>query len=155
EALVELDAASKIDPAHPGIMQMLARVALQQGELERAERMFRAVLLVAGNDDDPRAPGKSSALFALSEIAAKKNDPGRAEEFLESAFETAQASQREADALETALRERQRYDLLARALETRLSERREARVAARALADLAALHAEELGDIEALAPTLG
>jgi len=51
EALQELDAASKIDPAHPGIMQMLARVALEHGQLDRAEKMYRSLLLVLGRDD--------------------------------------------------------------------------------------------------------
>ena len=53
DALRELEAASKIDPAHPGIMQMLGRVAMEQGEFDRAERMFRSLMLVVGRDEDP------------------------------------------------------------------------------------------------------
>lgn len=150
EALGELDAASKIDPASPAIMQLLARVAFEQGELDRAERMYRALLLIVGREDDPDAPSKADALVALSEIASRRGDTTRASEFVESAFESALESPREAAALESALRLRGRYDLLSRALESRLSQRLSPAQAARALADLVALHAESLGDIDAV-----
>ena len=78
EALRELDAASKIDPAHPRIMQMLGRVAMEQGELERAERMFRSLMLVAARDDDPEAPSKTEALLSLSELSLRRGDEARA-----------------------------------------------------------------------------
>ncbi|HXK18490.1 MAG TPA: tetratricopeptide repeat protein, partial [Polyangiaceae bacterium] len=87
EALKELDAASKIDPAHPGIMQMLGRVAMEQGEFERAERMFRSLMLVVGRDEDPEAPSKTEALLSLSELSVRRGDEARAQELIESAFE--------------------------------------------------------------------
>ncbi|MEP7050115.1 MAG: tetratricopeptide repeat protein [Pseudomonadota bacterium] len=147
EALQELDAASKIDPAHPGIMQMLARMALEHGQLERAEKMYRSLLLVLGRDDSGDGPSKAEALIALSEISARGGDSVRAGEFLESAFEAALRSPADALALETALRAQQRYDLLARALEARLARELPASDAARALADLVMLHAEGLRDL--------
>ncbi len=148
DALHELDAASKIDPAHPGIMQLLARMALEQGQLERAEKMYRSLLLVLGRDDSRDGPSKAEALIALSEISAKRGDSVRAGEFIESAFEAALESPADALSLENALRGQQRYDLLARALETRLARALPAPEAARALADLAFLHAEGLRDLE-------
>jgi len=147
EALQELDAASKIDPAHPGIMQLLARMALEHGELDRAERMYRSLLLVLGRDESREGPSKAEALIALSEISAKRGDAVRAGEFIESAFEAALESPADATALESALRSQQRYDLLARALETRLARDLPAPEAARALADLVLLHAGGLGDL--------
>jgi tetratricopeptide (TPR) repeat protein len=149
EAIAELDLANKIDPAHPGILQTLARLAFQEGQLERAEKQYRALLLVLGRDDEPGQPSRAEALLDLSEIAARGQDPERATEFVESAFEAALESEREAKAFETALGDRQRYDLLARALEARLERAKSPVDAARALADLAFLHAERLGGLKA------
>ena len=148
DALQELDAASKIDPAHAGIMQMLARVALEHGQLDRAEKMYRSLLLVLGRDDSKDGPSKAEALIALSEISAKRGDSVRAGEFIESAFEAALESPGDALALESALRSQNRHDLLARALEARLARDLAPHDAARALADLVFLHAEGLRDLE-------
>ncbi|MES1183500.1 MAG: tetratricopeptide repeat protein [Myxococcales bacterium] len=148
EALRELDAASKIDPAHPGIMQMLGRVAMEQGEFDRAERMFRSLMLVVGRDEDPEAPSKTEALLSLSELSVRRGDEARAQELIESAFETSSENGREALALEAALRNRGRHDLLARALQSRLEQVLSPADAASALADLVVLHAEHLGGLE-------
>jgi tetratricopeptide (TPR) repeat protein len=148
EALKELDAASKIDPAHPGIMQMLGRVAMEQGEFDRAERMFRSLMLVVGRDDDPEAPSKTEALLSLSELSIRRGDEARGQELIESAFEASSESGREALALEAALRNRGRHDLLARALNGRLEQVLSPAEAASALADLVVLHAEHLGGLE-------
>ena len=147
EALRELDAASKIDPAHPGIMQMLGRVAMEQGEFDRAERMFRSLMLVVGRDEDPEAPSKAEALLSLSELSVRRGDEARAQELIESAFEASSESGREALALEAALRHRGRHDLLARALYSRLEQVLSPAEAATALADLVVLHAEHLGGL--------
>ncbi|MEO7332153.1 MAG: tetratricopeptide repeat protein, partial [Minicystis sp.] len=45
-AVSELDLALKIDPANPEILQTLARLALEEGQLDRAARNYRALLLV-------------------------------------------------------------------------------------------------------------
>src|SRR5690606_23896335 len=45
-ALVELDAATRIDPANPEILRALAELARDDGQLERAERSYRALLTV-------------------------------------------------------------------------------------------------------------
>jgi tetratricopeptide (TPR) repeat protein len=140
EALAELDAASRIDPTHPGITQLLASVAFRQGELDRAERMYRALLLTAGKDES--GPGRTEALVALGEIAARRGDTARAGEFLESAFESALESEREADLLETALRAAGRPRDIARLLEVRLTKKLAPERAARALAELSALKSE-------------
>jgi len=138
-ALAELDAAAKIDPAHPSILSMLARTALEQGELERAERMYRALLLVNGREDDPNRPSRSEALFALGEVAAQRGDAARAEEFVADAFEAAREQPREARVLEHVLRLRGRQDLLPRALDLRLNAALSAPESARVLADLTEL----------------
>jgi thioredoxin-like negative regulator of GroEL len=151
EALRELDAASKIDPAHPGITQLLARLALEQGQLERAEKMYRSLLLMLGRDESREGPSKAEALIALSEISAQRGDSVRAGEFIESAFEAALESPADALALESALRSQARHDLLARAIETRLGRDLPASETAQALADLVLVHAEGLGDLASVA----
>ncbi|MFZ5897456.1 MAG: tetratricopeptide repeat protein [Myxococcota bacterium] len=153
-ALDELDAAAKIDPAHPSILEMLARTALEQGELDRAERMFRALLLVAGKD--PANPtSRAEALFALGEVAEARGDSSRAEEFTESAFEAAAENSREAFALERALAKRKRVPLLARALELRLSEDLPLKELARVLSELAEIRAADPDELsEARGPLL-
>jgi tetratricopeptide (TPR) repeat protein len=147
EAIAELDFANKINPAHPGILQALAQLAFEEEQYDRAERMYRALLLVVGRDDDEDGPSRAEALLDLSEIAARKSDELRAGEFIESAFEAALENERESEALERALSDRKRYDLLSRAVETRLDRAPNAETAARALSDLAFLHAEHLGGI--------
>src|SRR5690606_30874327 len=89
-ALSELERASKIDPAHPTILSMLARTAFDEGDLERAERMYRALLLVDSRDG--ARTSRAEALLSLGDIAERRGDAVRAEEFVESAFEAAQES---------------------------------------------------------------
>lgn len=149
QALAELDAAAKIDPAHPSILQMLARTALEQGELERAERMYRALLLVAVKDTDPEPPSRSEALYALGEIAAQRGDSGRAEEFTASAFDAALENPREARHFERMLKSRGRPELLARVLELRLSQDKlPAEEAARTVGELCELTARSPAELD-------
>jgi tetratricopeptide (TPR) repeat protein len=143
EAIAELGVATRIDPAHPGILHALARLAFEEGQLERAERMYRALLLVLRPSDAADAPSRASALFDLAQIAEQREEGVRSEEFIESAFEAALEGPFEAESLERALRERQRYGLLARALERRLERAASPVETARALGDLAELYAAD------------
>ncbi|MBN2192595.1 MAG: tetratricopeptide repeat protein [Polyangiaceae bacterium] len=143
EAIAELELANRIDPAHPGILQALGRIAFEEGQLERAEKTYRALLLVVRPAEDPNAPSRSEALLDLGDIAGQLGDPVRAAEFVESAFETALEHPQEVRFLEESLRRRGRIDLLARALESRLARAPGPEDAARALADLTTLHAGE------------
>jgi tetratricopeptide (TPR) repeat protein len=138
-ALTELDAASRIDPAHPAISALLASLAFRRGELDRAERMYRALLLTAGRDEQKGGPGRTEALVALSEIATRRGDAGRAQEFLESAFEAALENPREAQLYEAALRAGGKDADLARLLEARLGAGLGAEAAALALGELVEL----------------
>jgi len=110
-ALVELDAATRIDPANPEILRALAELARDDGQLERAERSFRALLVVLRKD---AGIARSEVFLELAAIARRQDDEGRAGELLESAFEAAARSTSEAFALERALRASGRFDMLAR-----------------------------------------
>lgn len=161
-ALSELDAALRIDPAHPEILLALARLAMEEGQLDRASRTYRSLLLVVRRtrgDDAAGEEGVSRAevLFELSEIARLRGEPARAAEQLDSAFEAASGSDTERERLFQALRARQRYDVLARALEGQLAGAAGASgaQAAAILDELARLYEAHLGrPAEALAAQL-
>jgi tetratricopeptide (TPR) repeat protein len=145
-ALVELDAATRIDPANPEILRALAELARDDGQLERAERSYRALLTVLRRqaefaEDAPIT--RSEAMFELSQIAVRQGDPERAKEILESAFELATEGEVEARRLEGALRRVSDWQNLARALSTRL-ERGGANDEAALRTELGRLYDEQL-----------
>jgi tetratricopeptide (TPR) repeat protein len=122
-ALVELDAATRIDPANPEILRALAELARDDGQLDRAERSYRALLTVLRRQEDftDDAPiTRSEAMFELSQIAVRQGEADRSKEILESAFELATESHVEARRLEGALRRVGDHVNLARALSARL-----------------------------------
>jgi tetratricopeptide (TPR) repeat protein len=144
-ALGELDAALRIDPAHPQILQAMARLSFEEGQLERASRTYRALLMVVrrprGAEAEPGSAddvSRAEVLFELSEIARLRGENERAAEQLESAFEAAREGEGERERLLAALRSRGRHEVLARALSARLPE-----VSGAA----AAVILEELGDL--------
>jgi len=122
-ALVELDAATRIDPANPEILRALAELARDDGQLERAERSYRALLTVLRRHEeatDETPITRSEAMFELSQIATRQGETDRANEILESAFELAVENAVEARRLEAALRRIGDWPNLARALSSRL-----------------------------------
>jgi tetratricopeptide (TPR) repeat protein len=147
-AVTELDLALRIDPAQPEILHLQARLALEEGQLERAARTYRALLLVVKRPREERGPGgvsRAELLFELCEIAQLQGDPERSAEYLESAFETARETAPEAERLLAALRSRKRHDVLARALEAKLATGPTGASAAALLEELAGLYDEHLG----------
>ena len=81
-AIAELDAALRIDPAHAEALHTQAKLSLEEGQLERAARTYRALLLVVKR---PRADGSSwgevsraEILFELAEIARLRGEGERA-----------------------------------------------------------------------------
>lgn len=146
-ALVELDAATRIDPANAEILHTLAELAREDGQLERAERSYRALLTVLRRQEDATndAPiTRSEAMFELSRIALHQGEPERAKEILESALELAVESEIEARRLEAALRRVGDHENLARALAARI-ERGGASDEAAVRAELGSLYDQHLG----------
>jgi golgin subfamily B member 1 len=121
-ALVELDAATRIDPANAEILRALAELARDDGQLERAERSYRALLTVLRRQEETSETGitRSEAMFELSQIAKRQGETDRANEILESAFELATESDLEARRLEAALRRSGDHESLSRAIHDRL-----------------------------------
>lgn len=133
-ALQQLELASSIDMAHPGIFKLLGDLSRDAGHLDRAERAYRALLMIVRRITGPAAQspdaiGPSEVLLALHDIARRLGQAERAQETLESAYETAARSELEARRFERALRSSGHPDLLLRALDARLvSERDPARI---------------------------
>jgi golgin subfamily B member 1 len=146
-AAAELELALRIDPAHPQILETLARISREEGKLERAARTYRALLLVVRKPrDDIASVGirRTEVLYELSEISRLQGDSARAAEYLESAFEAARESAEEGERLVAVLRARKSYDVLAQVLEARLKGA-EGSLAAPLLSELATLYDVHLG----------
>ncbi|MEZ4393591.1 MAG: tetratricopeptide repeat protein [Polyangiales bacterium] len=123
EALAQLDLASKIDMAHAGIFKLLGDLARDAGMLDRAERAYRALLMIVRRhaSSDPEATGPSEVLWELHGIATTLGQADRASETLESAFDTAARSDLESVRFGRALRAAGRFDLLLRCQSARLN----------------------------------
>ena len=86
KALSELDAAYKIDPSSVPILKDLGGLASSMGDLERAQKTYRALLL---QKLDAGAPiTKAEVFFHLGEILHRQGDKPKAILMLERAVET-------------------------------------------------------------------
>ncbi len=129
-------------------MATLAELARDDGQLERAEKSYRALLVVLRRHDDARDPNafaRSEVLLELSAIAERRGESERSKEILESAIETAAESDFEGRRLENALRERGAHPTLVRVLELRLSRLGETPESVEILAELASVLTNRLG----------
>jgi predicted Zn-dependent protease len=147
-ALEQLDAAAKMDAGNPVIMRTLASMAREAGELDRAERAYRALLLqlrrTATPAAGPSAVGAAEVLIELSSLAAERGQDDQAEELVESALETIAGDDSQSGRVQQLLTARAEWPLLLRVLQTRLVHVEGPRRRARVLADLAALYATHL-----------
>jgi tetratricopeptide (TPR) repeat protein len=148
-AIEQLDQAAKMDAGNLRVLQTLAELARQSGQLERAERAYRTLLLNVRRSHEDSALGQSAILYALSSIARDRDQADQAEELFESAIDALAQNDDEADALQAALRERGELDLLRRVLETRLQHVHVPHRRADIFAQLAGLLETNLDDPEA------
>jgi len=148
QALAELEAATRIDPANPEILRMVAELARDDGQLDKAERSYRALLAVVRRADDDAPVLRTEVLVELSELAERQGESERAAEIIESAFETAATSDAEAKRLEKALRTKNNVKGLLRALRARLARADGAAARGDVLMELAHVQ-DTLGDSDA------
>jgi tetratricopeptide (TPR) repeat protein len=151
-ALVELDTATRVDPQNPEILRALAELARDDGQLDRAEKSYRALLGVLRRREPSAESGRetstiarSEVLLELSAIAERHGESDRAKEILESAIEAGGQSDFEQERLESALRGRGDDDTLVRVLESKLGRLGDTAAAARALTELADVLGNRLG----------
>lgn len=139
EALSQLDNAASMDRAHPAILRSLGELAIEAGQLERAERAFRTLLLIVRKPQggSEAEGGAAEVLYQLHRIALALGQRDKAAELLESAVQTAVDSEEETARLKALLLERGEPELLLRVLELRLSKVSSAATEAEVLSDLA------------------
>ncbi len=142
EALDQLEQASKMDNQNVAIWQTLAELAREIGQLEKAERAYRTLLLIVRRgpqNGDADQISTSEVLMELSRIAEDQGQSDQAAELCESAFETLSKDDSQADRLQARLLEGNRYDLLERVFETRLATVKNPRLLAQVLSEYAEL----------------
>jgi tetratricopeptide (TPR) repeat protein len=147
-ALVELDTAARVDPQNPDILRALAELARDDGQLERAEKSYRALLVVLRRREESvgsAGVARSEVLLELSAIAERQGETERSREVLESALEAAAKGDFEQQRLEGALRARGDHETLVRVLEAKVERAGDSPQAAATLAELAELLSERIG----------
>ncbi len=140
EALEQLKLGSKMDVGNPRIQRMVAELSLESGELDEAERTYRALLLVVRRQppgEDESAVGVSEILYELHRIATTRGEEEQATELLESTLEAAVQSDAEVRRLRRSLLAHDEPEILLRALRMRLDASKEKRSQARLLTDIA------------------
>ncbi len=99
-ALVELDTATRVDPQNPAILRALAELARDDGQLDRAEKSYRALLVVLRRREDAGDAGREAGIIARSEvllelsaIADRRGEGDRAKVIRESAIDAGAQSE--------------------------------------------------------------
>ncbi len=140
EAMTEMESASKMDTSNTAIQRELAEMARAAGQLDRAERTYRALLLVVRRTppgDDINTVGPSEVLFELHKLAAQRGEDDQAKELLESAMESAVQSDAGVRRLRRSLIAHGEGQRLIEVLEKRLAMNPEAQSQASLLGDMA------------------
>jgi len=162
EGLGELEQAAKMDVNNAGIQRELAQLFRTAGQLDKSERIYRALLLVVRRQppgDDEAAVGQSEVLYELHQLAAQRGEADQAKELLESAIDAATQSDIEVRRLRRSLLAHGQAESLRRVLDMRLGASTEAASQARLLSDLADVLDQNLNKpdeaLEALFRALG
>lgn len=140
QALAQMELASKMDVGNVEIQRRLAELARQAGKLDKAERTYRALLLVVRRKppgDDIESVGVSEVLYELHKLAEQRGEDEQAKELLESALETAVQNDVEVRRLRRSLLAHNEADTLLRVLRMRLEAAETSQSKADLLADIA------------------
>ncbi len=92
KALLELEAAYKVDLTNVAVLADLGMLAYEQGDLERAQKTFRGLLLQKLDRDAPIT--KADVYFFLGEISRQQGDKAKAISMLERALAEQSGHQR-------------------------------------------------------------
>ncbi|MEZ4404089.1 MAG: tetratricopeptide repeat protein [Kofleriaceae bacterium] len=125
EAMAEMESAAKMDVNNARIQRELAELFRAAGQIDKAERTYRSLLLVVRRQppgEDEAAVGQSEVLYELSALAASRGEAAQATELLESAIDAAVQSDVEVRRLRRSLIAHGQADTLLRVLEMRLSQ---------------------------------
>ncbi|MFO7566599.1 MAG: tetratricopeptide repeat protein [Enhygromyxa sp.] len=136
EAIDQLEEASKMAAGNVSILRALAETAHSAGQLDRAERAYRTLLLSLRRGGDEARISAAEVYLELATIAADKDEADKAEELRESVLEAVAADDGQAPTLQKALRKRGDFGLLRRVLDTRLANVKAPRRRAKILGSL-------------------
>lgn len=148
EAMNELEQASKMDVNNAVVLKELAELARHGGQLDKAERTYKSLLLVVRRQppgDDETAVGQSEVLYELHKLAAQRGDAVQAKEQLDSAMDAAVQSDAEVRRLRRSLLTHGAGATLLHVLEQRLKLSAEPVNQARLLSDMAEVLDGSLG----------
>src|SRR5262249_28317862 len=141
----QLQLAAKMHPTDPVILRDLAQASFEQGDLDVAEKTYRALLLALRGSPAVSPISHTKVLLDLGAIAGKKGDAPRAANLLESGLDAALERGEDTVPFEQALRELGRHDLVVRGAEARVTRAPNEVTRATALRELADLWREHLG----------
>ncbi|MEZ4225660.1 MAG: tetratricopeptide repeat protein [Polyangiaceae bacterium] len=85
-ALVELDKAFRIEPGNVAVLHKLGSVALQAGDMKKAQQMYRALLLQKLDDHSPIT--KAEVFMHLGEVHEKLGENSKAVQMYERAVQS-------------------------------------------------------------------
>lgn len=85
EALDELDKAFRIEPGNVGVLKQLGEVALEVGDMKKAQQMFRALLLQRLDEKSPIT--KAEVFMRLGQVHGKLGENAKAVQMLERAIQ--------------------------------------------------------------------
>ncbi|MBP6836338.1 MAG: tetratricopeptide repeat protein [Kofleriaceae bacterium] len=140
EALAEMEQASKMDVGNAQIQRELAEMARVGGQIDKAERTYRALLLAVRRQppgEDEAAVGAAEVLYELHRIVTARGEDDQSKELLESAIDAATQSDAEVRRLRRSLVAHGDQALLLKVLDLRLAQSPEAVSQAKLLADKA------------------
>lgn len=120
-ALEQLEFASSMDVGNTRIMGMLAELSREAGQHDRAERTYRALLMVVRRQppSSEEEIGEAEVLYELHRLALEREQEDQAEELLRLALKSVSQSSEEAMRFRLAMNERGDHQMLLRALEGR------------------------------------
>ncbi len=97
-AIEQLELATKMAMASAPILQTLGDLARESGDLDRAEKAYRTLLMAVRrrSADEPVDVGVGEVLYELHAIAAARSDENQSRELRDSALEAAGSSDAEA-----------------------------------------------------------
>lgn len=121
EALDHLEQASGMDMDSAAMLETLAEVAAEVGEADRAERAYRALILLVRREGSTSALSPSEVLLRLRKLALDRGQSDKAQDLLDTAVAGALADPAEAERFKTALAARGELDLSRSVLERRLA----------------------------------
>lgn len=151
EAIDQLEQASKMAAGNVSILRALAETSHSAGQLDRAERAYRTLLLSLrrGSEGEQEAPITAGEVYlALANIARDKGEQDRVAELQESVLESIAEDDSQAPKLQKALRKLADFALLRRVLETRLTHVKVTRRRAKILASLGDVLEHDLADAD-------